>query len=215
MSDTSAPGWWQGPDGTWNAPSPNDPVATTPDMTTAAEPPTVDSVTPTAEAPTPAPERSPKPSPPATNQLMLSGRSLPWPIVTILLASIIVALGSLLPWASVSTAFGTVSKNGTTGDGVLTLILAGVTLCFALAMLRKPHRGWVIGSGSTMVITLGISIYDMSNLPTPSGAATAVVSVDVGTGLWLCLIGAVVGIAASVVVIRARPVPAAPGSTNR
>lgn len=42
-------------------------------------------------------------------------------------AAILVIIGSVMPWASVTTPFGTVSAAGTEGDGKLTLI-AGLLL---------------------------------------------------------------------------------------
>jgi len=66
--------------------------------------------------------------------------SLPsWPIVTIILAAIVVVIGSILPWATITSGFGSASKNGTSGDGVLTLILAGLAVCVALAFLARPR----------------------------------------------------------------------------
>ena len=123
--------------------------------------------------------------------------SLPsWPIVTIILAAIVVVIGSILPWATITSGFGSASKNGTSGDGVLTLILAGLAVCVVLAFLARPSRWWVILVFVLFVIVTIIGIHDMSSLPVPSADAAQYVSVDVGTGLWLCVIGAIVGVVA-------------------
>ena len=41
--------------------------------------------------------------------------------------AVAVVIGAVLPWASLSTPFGTISKNGSDGDGILTMILGIAT----------------------------------------------------------------------------------------
>jgi hypothetical protein len=111
-------------------------------------------------------------------------------------AGALLALGSLLPWATASTPFGSISKDGTSGDGVITLILAAIAiLCGVLSLHgEKGKSGWA-GLGAVAFLLAGaVSIYDMSSLPIPS---TNLVIVSVGIGLWLCTIGAIVGLIAA------------------
>lgn len=48
-------------------------------------------------------------------------------------AAILVVIGSVMPWASLTTPFGTVSAAGTEGDGKLTLVAGLALLCGAVA----------------------------------------------------------------------------------
>jgi hypothetical protein len=108
----------------------------------------------------------------------------------------LLALGSLLPWATATTAFGSISKDGTSGDGVITLILAAIAiLCGVLSLHgQKNKSGWA-GLGAVAFVLAGaVSVYDMSSLPIPS---TNLVIVSVGIGLWLCVIGSIVGFIAA------------------
>ena len=57
-----------------------------------------------------------------------------------------VILGSLLPWASISTGFGTISMSGTDGDGVITLLLGSMAV--ALLAQNTPTPGSI---GSEML----------------------------------------------------------------
>jgi hypothetical protein len=67
-------------------------------------------------------------------------RSVPvGPIITLASAGLI-GLGSLLPWATLSSPFGTASIPGTRGDGQITLVL-GILIglgAAALWRLRTP-----------------------------------------------------------------------------
>lgn len=116
-------------------------------------------------------------------------------------AAAVVALGSLLPWATATEPFGTISKDGTSGDGVLTLILSLAALLCGVSCFRgQPDRRKVAITGTVLlVLSAAVSIYDMSTLPIPS---THLVVVNVGIGLWLCAIGSVVGTVAGIVAIR-------------
>jgi hypothetical protein len=117
---------------------------------------------------------------------------------TMLGAPALVALGSLLPWATATTPFGSISKDGTSGDGVITLILAAIAILSGILCLygEKNKNGWA-GLGAVVFLLAGAaSIYDMSSLPIP---ATNLVIVSVGIGLWLCVIGAIVGLIAACV----------------
>ena len=120
---------------------------------------------------------------------------------TIVGAGVLLALGSLLPWASVTTPFGTISKNGTSGDGVLTLICAAAAVVLGIVILRgKKGTRWMIGVSATFLVALVISLIDMFDLP-GSGQSPLV---SVGIGLWFCVIASVVGLAAVGYVVQER-----------
>lgn len=107
------------------------------------------------------------------------------------------AVGSLLPWATASHAFGQTSFAGTDGDGVITLIIgAAVAL---IAWLRFDHSTWraiaAIGCVGAGLIALRImaGLVDVGN---DSVFASA------GPGLYVVLIGA--GLAAGAIVTHVR-----------
>jgi hypothetical protein len=121
------------------------------------------------------------------------------PVTWVLLgASVLVVIGSLLPWDSL----GLLSANGTSGDGQITLI-AG--LLAVVGVLTFTFKDWhqALFRGATLVFlaaALATSLYEVIHL---SGEHVNVLgttlSPSVGSGLWLCLIASVVGVVASVI----------------
>lgn len=75
------------------------------------------------------------------------------PILELVGAGAVIA-GSLLPWATVTTIFGTIGVNGTEGDGVITLGLGGVLGVLALVELS--------GGSSTKAIALVVAIITLA-----------------------------------------------------
>ena len=117
-------------------------------------------------------------------------------------AGVLLGLGSLLPWATVSMGLFSASKNGTSGDGKVTLILAVALVLFGIFVLQRiVSRGWTIAAGVLSLATLGIVIFEMFDLPTPthagSGSFQININVEIGVGLWLCLIAALAATVAS------------------
>ncbi len=123
--------------------------------------------------------------------------------VVALVGSALLALGSLLDWATVSTGFGEIGVAGTEGDGVITLIaglLAGV-----LFLASKPKIAAAVAGLGTAV-----AVYDFSNVASHVAGASASVNASVGIGLYLCVIG---GAAATIAgfMIKAVESPASTG----
>ncbi len=84
------------------------------------------------------------------------------------IAGAAIAIGSLLPWATVTTPFGTIDVAGTHGDGQITVILGIVLLAVAFLQwtggrIAWFHRAWfptlLLGGAAA-----AISGYDMVNL---------------------------------------------------
>ena len=120
-----------------------------------------------------------------------SKRSLPvGPTVTIAGAALI-AVGSLLPWASVSSAFGTVSFAGTQGDGRITLVLAALIGLGAAVLWRRPGPSWILRVvvGLLAAYVIYIAWNDMSNVSEHAAEESDLVLGSVGAGLYLVLIG--------------------------
>jgi predicted small integral membrane protein len=102
----------------------------------------------------------------------------------------LVAIGSLLPWVEAHTAFGTISINGTEGDGQFTLIGAAI---FALIWFAADKTsGWMaVAVGLAIAGTL-FSIVKINDVQDAVAAAESeYLTASVGAGLWLCLIGSV------------------------
>ena len=138
-------------------------------------------------------------------------------------AGVLLALGSLLPWATVSMGLFSASKNGTAGDGKLTLVLAVLLVAFGIFVLQRAlSRGWAIAGGVLSVVSLGIVIFEMFDLPTPthagSGSFQININVEIGIGLWLCLIASLMATAVSGVMLFGKTpeieVPAEPTESS-
>ena len=175
MSDTSqGPGWWLASDGKWY--SPEQAAGTQPDV--------VQTVTSNPVQTTPK----------QTNSITIDSAIVP-PLVAIG-AGVLVVLGSLLAWATVSAGIINASAAGTDGDGKATLIF-GLVAIAAVVIFIKVRSVWLlIAAGVAFLVCLGISIYDTINVSsTHVGNSVIQAHVSVGIGLWLCLIASILGVA--------------------
>jgi Protein of unknown function (DUF2510) len=117
----------------------------------------------------------------------------------------VLALGSLLPWVKASAGGFTVTKNGIDGDGVLTLILAG--LAALLFGVIKPRNVAAIVTLILGGLAGAIAVYDIADISQKAHdlSTTSVdVSATVGVGLILAalasvviVVGAIMGISES------------------
>lgn len=101
----------------------------------------------------------------------------------------VVVLGSFLPWARV--LFFTLS--GTDGDGTITLILGAL----AIAGLFVKKNGAAIAVAVLFLIVAGIGIYDYANISNKIAQSDTEFikdGVTVGVGLYLVILGGVVGL---------------------
>lgn len=113
--------------------------------------------------------------------------------VALLIAAAAVIVGSIMPWATVRTVFGSVDVAGTDGDGVLTLI--GGAAAGVAALLRRHVLG-AIAFG----LVGAIALYDVVNVSDAlSDVDSALADASVGWGLWLILVAAIAGVVLSVV----------------
>ncbi len=99
----------------------------------------------------------------------------------VLASAAAIIVGSIMPWATVQTVFGSLSVAGTDGDGKITAIGGGVVLF--LAFTRKYRAAAVIAA-----LVLAGGVYDVINISDVDGDEFAHVSV--GWGLWLMAIAA-------------------------
>lgn len=116
-------------------------------------------------------------------------------------SALLVLLGSLLPWATVETGFGSISVRGTEGDGVLTLLLAlaGGAAAVAVVMARKPMAaiGGIVAGG----LALAIGLFDFIDLARATGDSGGLVQAHTGFGLWLVLLGSLAMTGASIAIL--------------
>ena len=211
MSDVShGPGWWQASDGKWYAPELHPsyvpPAPPPPPPPTPAPPPPTASV---PQFPTwTSPPQDPQPVRPGVPQQSGTGFSLgsikPIPGIVIG-AGALLALGSLLPWATVSSGFGSISVNGTSGDGGITLVFGVIAVVMGVLLARGfVATGWLVGTGVVFLVALGVSLHDASDVSSVSNQLAADVGVNVGFGLWLCLLASIAGLVATVVLFIQR-----------
>jgi hypothetical protein len=147
----------------------------------------------------------PRPAPPANpliKVLALGGAAL-------------VALGSILTWASVSSEVIEFSKSGLDGDGVLTLpgalVFGGLA---ASSLLTSWSTGRMIGALVVAVLVGLVAGFNVANLSSRSSdvePAVLDIEVSIGIGLWLVLAGAVTGTAGCVIALAAPKSPRVAG----
>lgn len=120
-----------------------------------------------------------------------------------------VIIGSFLPWVSMTAAFvGQINMAGTSGDGVITLIVGAVVAAVAGTALARKSLSSVTG----LIVLLGfglvgyIAISDMTNLNSSISEMEDDLGVaSIGTGLMLVTAGAVLGAIAGIVILRNVP----------
>ena len=109
-----------------------------------------------------------------------------------------ICVGAFLPWASFTAPFiGSVTKNGINGDGVVTLILAGIALATnlrtnSLSDLSARHVPTALISAVCAIV----AVMDMNDVNRFSDESDLAV-VEVGVGLWVTLVGALVAFGVS------------------
>ncbi|HEY9564158.1 MAG TPA: hypothetical protein VIR30_10350 [Nocardioides sp.] len=138
---------------------------------------------PPEQAPGPAPIPPPPPPPAPVSTADSTARNL------MLAGAGAITIGSLLPWASATSIFGTVSKAGTDGDGIITLGLGVLFGIWAFMNLAPRAR---IAAGCVVAL---IALYEIVDV---LGTGHDDLVVSVGIGLWIVAAGAVLAIVGSV-----------------
>jgi hypothetical protein len=137
-----------------------------------------------------------QPAPQATNEWSTGVR------IAIFGGAGLLALGSLLTWVKASAGIATATKAGTDGDGVLTLILAG--LIALLFWLIKNHGSAAFTTMALGAIAGAIALYDIvdiSNKADKLVSQTVSVHASVGIGLILCAIAAAAVVVGGVIAL--------------
>ena len=109
------------------------------------------------------------------------------------------AIGSLMPWVQLETLFISISVSGTNGDGKITLVLF---LLAALVLLlgHRPTHATV----AMLLCTLAgaVCLYDLTNISgyvSRSGIREVSELITAGSGLYVSIGGAVLGLIGSYV----------------
>ena len=133
-----------------------------------------------------------------------------------LVAAAVGLVGSFLPWASAQSIFGNVDVNGfSAGDGKLTALAAVAALLLGYVGLTNRNRGAVVTALLSSFVGLCVSGYNFSNISDSISTVESQVipiNASVGFGLYMCIAGFVVSIAA---LIAALSTPANVGRRNR
>lgn len=105
----------------------------------------------------------------------------------------LVLLGSFMPWASIASGFGSVGVAGTEGDGKFTLVL-GIGVVVLGVVSRMSGKRLAVPQVIACALAGIVAVIDISNVSSKlAGVESAFVHASVGPGLYLVLIGAVVG----------------------
>jgi hypothetical protein len=118
---------------------------------------------------------------------------------------LLLALGSILPWATATTGFGaTFSRSGIEGgDGLITIVLGIGIALFASTMLRGDNleRWGITFVGAVVALVLLVIDYVSISDNIKANASDAVVA-SVGIGVWVAGIGALMAAGGA---LRSRP----------
>lgn len=124
-----------------------------------------------------------------TEQMQIQSRRIATGRIMTIVAAIILIIGALLPWGTVSVGLFQRSLLGIQGDGGIISLGTGVALLIAgIARKGIPGKNYSIGIA---IIGVLIGVWLVSKLGGLLSLAASDPSTSVGAGLWLSLIGPV------------------------
>jgi hypothetical protein len=117
--------------------------------------------------------------------------------------AVMLGVGCLLPWATITTGFGSASLNGIEGDGVIVLGIALVIGIAGVAALDRVGKvpSIVIFTGASIALVVLASDY-LGVAEKLEEASSSVARASVGVGLYLCMAGGLVAIVGAVILMR-------------
>jgi hypothetical protein len=115
-----------------------------------------------------------------------------------------IVLGSFLTWASVTAPLvGTISKAGTAGDGVITLVLGlGVALLVGLGRASRRRAVWITAIVLAALAGLIVVVDGVDAAHRFSTLDTTYVTASIGPGIYVVGLGALAAIAGAVSRLR-------------
>jgi len=108
----------------------------------------------------------------------------------LLIGAALLVIGSVLPWATVTSFLGKVDVTATDKDGAITLVIGVLIGLGAFLSKAKPGKRASWGSAIFGAIAGIVALADMSDID--GLAAGPFVDVQIGTGLYLVAIGALI-----------------------
>jgi hypothetical protein len=117
--------------------------------------------------------------------------------------AVMLGVGCLLPWATITTGLGSASVNGIEGDGVIILGIALIIGIAAVAALDRPGRllPVVIFTGASLALIALAADY-LSVVERLEEASSSVARASVGAGLYLSMAGGLVAVVGAVMMMR-------------
>jgi hypothetical protein len=117
--------------------------------------------------------------------------------LAILGGAALLILGSFLPWVEADAGFFSITKDGTDGDGVITLVIGLAIAALFFAVKHPKAMTWLVislaGVGTAIAAYDTIDISNKAEELTNS-TSTIDISAAVGVGLWLTLAGGIVAL---------------------
>jgi hypothetical protein len=116
--------------------------------------------------------------------------------VLTMIGGIMLIVGALLPWANLTSGFGTVSIAGTEGDGVFALGLGAI---IALAGFGAFNGSATARTAAALIgiVAVLLMFTEFSNVSRGVKTATGdYTRASVGIGLWVAILGALLSVAA-------------------
>lgn len=121
--------------------------------------------------------------------------------VLFLVGAALIAIGSFMPWAELSSIFGKISVSGNSGDGVITAIIGfaiiivvslSVTLFNKNTKLKQylPYIVYLLALGAVCT-----AIWDAARMPTTS---SELAKISIGSGIYLIVVGGIISLASTV-----------------
>lgn len=102
-------------------------------------------------------------------------------------------VGALLPWVKVTTLFGTLTKAGYEGDGLITGAIGVLLLVGALLHRGKPGQRYSVASAIFGMLVAAVVLFDYTNVASAIADTVdtpGVVDAAVGPGLYLTAVAA-------------------------
>lgn len=121
--------------------------------------------------------------------------------IIVIVMGLVVIIGSLLPWATAQSAFGSINKNGIEGDGVITLATGIIALLCGIAILvSEKNSGWIGLAVIASIASVAVAIIDLVDVSNKlSGVSNEYVRASAGIGLYVVLVGGVIGVVGALV----------------
>jgi hypothetical protein len=129
-----------------------------------------------------------------------SGAKNPPPIEWIMIiGSLATVVGSFMSWATVSAGFiGSISKNGIDGDGKVVAVLGGIAGYLVVRKRENLGRKDVLLPAILNAVSFVVCLIDLLDIQNKAKDTTSGVLLQVGNGLWICLFGAGISLAAAI-----------------